>query len=146
MLIDIAKYAGTLLVGIMGTAGFTAWIKARAQGPATKVAAVDKLNDSTLEWAEALKNDAADLRQEVAEYRKETADARRETAAAHREATGARDEAAEARRQMKAVSDAAEQLAAELHKLRRAILAPDVTIERLRLLVGPGDSHNGTGR
>lgn len=110
-LLELLKLAGAALGG--GTLG--AWGLAASRRPAIRAEAADRLNDSTLEWAEALKADAKE--------------ARAEAAAARREAT-------EAHAQMRAVRGEAEKLAAELRMLRTAIVDPAATVERLRLLVG----------
>jgi hypothetical protein len=118
-LLEVFKLAGAAL----GGGGVWAAMRAFARRPANKAEAADRLNDSTLEWAQALQADARE--------------ARTEAAAARREAT-------EAHSQMRAVREEAEKLAAELRMLRTAILDPravtdpQAALERLRAMVTGG--------
>lgn len=112
----------TVIGSALGAGGFAAVIRALARRPVTKVEAAKELNESTLEWATALKNDNADLR-------RETADARRENAELRRETSEARHEVAILRGEVEALVD-------QLQKLHTAIAEPAMTIERLRQMVG----------
>jgi chromosome segregation ATPase len=85
----------------------------------------DRLSDSSLKWVQEFQEEAAAAREETRQHRAETAEARREVA-------NMRVELADVHRQ-------AEGLARDLRDLRGAIMAPEATVERLRLLVGGGD-------
>jgi hypothetical protein len=108
----------------LGGGGLVAIVNAVARRRTTKVDAADRLSDGALKW--------------VNEFQENANEARFEAAAARREAT-------EAHAQMRAVRAEAEWLAGQLQALRRAIMAPDATLDRLRVLVGPDANHNGTG-
>lgn len=120
----------TVVGGIISSAGVAALVNAVAGRRTVKVDAADRLTDSALEWAQALKADADSARQDAAESRREAAEARRDANEARREATEARREAAEANREMR--------------RLIRLIHDPYVTLDRLRALV-PQPGANGTG-
>lgn len=106
----------SLIAAVLGGGGSVAIINAFARRNVTKVEAADRLNESTLEWAERLKADAM----------------------------SAREEAAGARLEMAAVRREAEALAWDLRRLRLAILDPYATLERLRLMVHGSDNGSGT--
>lgn len=110
----------TVLVAVLGGGGAATIITTLARRKVTKVEAADRLNESTLEWAEQLKADAASARRDAHEARLE--------------ANGARVE-------MAAVRYEAESLAYELRRLRLAILDPYASIDKLRQLIseGPGN-------
>lgn len=99
---------------VLSSAGIAAVVQAFAGRRKTRVEAADVLNDSTLEWAQALKTDAREARQEAREARQEAAEMRRE--------------AAEMRRQFA-------DLANELRTLHSAILDPGATLTGLKELV-----------
>lgn len=103
----VSSAVAAILTGGGAAAFITAWAKRKT----TKVEAVDRLNEVTLEWAEALKTDAREARADAREARQEAAEARRE--------------AAESRRQVG-------ELAAELRAIHAAVFDPNATIERLR--------------
>ena len=111
-----------LLAALLGTGGGAAIVTSLARRKVTNVEAAERLNESTLEFATALKADAADAR-------RETADARREMS--------------EMRREMATVRQEAEALARDLRQLRLAILDPFATLEQLRVMVGGGGPGNG---
>lgn len=114
---DVVRLVVDLAVAGLAGGGIAAWINARARRPVTQATAVERLNDTTLDWAERLKEDASDAR---------------------REAREARDEAAEAHRQVRMARAEAEQLVIYLRWLLRTINEPSMDIQRLRLLVGDG--------
>lgn len=120
-----ATIAGALLTG----GGFVSIVNAISRRRVVRVEVADRLNEATLEWAEAMKRDNAEVRRENSETRQELAEARRE--------------AAEVRREMTVVRHEAEALADDLRRLRLAILDPEATLERLRALLGSGMSANG---
>lgn len=117
----VTLISAVLASGLTG-GGVVALVNALARRRVTKVDAADRLNESTLEWAAAVKADAADARRDASEARREAADARRE---------------------MGMVRQEAEALAKELRQLRLAILDPFATLEQLRAMVGGGGSSNG---
>ena len=114
----------TLVGGALGGGGFVAVIVAIARRPVTKVEAAERLNDSTLEWADSLKADNAELRREIADGRRENAELRREVA--------------ETRHEIATMRSEVEELMAQLRQLHSAIAEPAMTIERLRQMIsGP---------
>jgi hypothetical protein len=114
----------SVVAALLGGGGIAAIISAVSRQKVTKVEAADRLNESTLEWAAAVKADAADARRETADARREMAEMRLEMATVRREA---------------------EALAQELRQLRLAILDPFATLDSLRMLVNPGPG-NGVHR
>jgi methyl-accepting chemotaxis protein len=102
------------IAAILGGGGSAALIAAVAKRRTTKVEAVDRLNEVTLEWAEALKTDAREARADAREARQEAAEARRE--------------AAEVRRQYA-------ELVADVRRLHEAIFETGTTVERIRQAV-----------
>lgn len=110
----------SVVAALLGGGGIAAVITAMGGRKVAKVEAADRLNESTLEWAAAVKADAADAR-------RETADARREMA--------------EMRLEMASVRHEAEALAKDLRHLRLAILDPFATLEQLRAMVNPGPGN-----
>lgn len=110
----------SLVAALLGTGGGAAIVTALARRKVTNVEAAERLNESTLEFATALKADAADAR-------RETADARREMSEMRREMTNVRHEA--------------ELLAEDLRRLRLAILDPFATLDSLRAMVGHGPGN-----
>lgn len=112
----------SVIAALLGGGGMAAVISALAGRKVAKVEAADRLNESTLEWASAVKADAADARRETADARREMAEMRLEMATVRREA---------------------EALAQELRKLRLAILDPFATLEQLRAMVGGSGPGNG---
>lgn len=109
-----ATIIASTLAAILGGGGSAALIAAVAKRRTTKVEAVDRLNETTLEWAEALKSDAREARADAREARLDAAEARRD--------------AAEARRQVA-------ELVAERRQLHNEIFDPTATIERVRQAV-----------
>jgi chromosome segregation ATPase len=99
----------------------------------TKAEAADSLTDSAIELLNTVK---ADARADLTQMRTEVAEARRETAEARRETT-------ELRQQLRQASLDAEVLAKYLHRVVAAIHDPEMTMDRLRLLVGNGPPPNG---
>lgn len=112
----------SVLAALLGGGGAAAIINAFARRKVTKVEYTERLNETTLEWAAAVKADAADARRETADARREIAEMRLEMATVHREA---------------------EALAHELRQLRLAILDPFATLDQLRAKVsgGPGPGN-----
>lgn len=104
----------TVIAAALGGGGLVAIVNALARRKVTKIEAADRLNDSTLEWADKLQAHATNALKEAAD--------------AHREASAAREE-------MAAVRQEARALAWELRRLRQAILDPRITLDQLRLLV-----------
>jgi predicted ABC-type ATPase len=123
----------TLVSSIVGAVfaggGAAAVVNALARRRVVHVEAADRLNESTLEWAEQLKADAHGARIDASEARKEAADARREATEAHR--------------QMRAVKTEAEEIASYLAVVVRWIQSPDMSMERLRALVNQSGPVNG---
>jgi len=122
----------SVLAALLTGAGGAAMVNALARRTVTKVEAVNRLNESTLEWAEQLKADAAGARVEAAEARREAAEARRE--------------ATDARREMRAIKLEAEELAAFMGQMVRWVQSPDMSMERLRVLVSQAGPLNGLAR
>jgi len=108
---------------LFGGGGLAVLVNAFTGRRARRVEVADRLSDSSLKW--------------VQEFQEETRQARLEAAEARREVSEARRELGEVRRE-------AEALARDLRDLRRAIMAPTVTLERLRAMVG-GETVNGRG-
>lgn len=106
----------------LGSGGLVAIINAVAGRRKVKVDAADRLSDGALKWVDEFQSDAKE--------------ARSEAAAARREAT-------EAHAQMRAVRAEAEWLAGQLQQIRRAIVDPGATLERLRAMVGPDYPGHG---
>lgn len=121
---DLPTMIATVVGAGLGGGGLVAIVNAVARRRPVKVDAADRLSDGALKWVDEFQADAREARSE----------------AAH-----ARREATEAHAQMRAVRAEAEWLAGQLQALRRAIMAPDATLDRLRALVGPDANHNGTG-
>lgn len=118
-----------IIGGILSGGGLVAIVNAVSRKRLIKVEVADRLNEATLEWAESMKRDNAEVRRENAETRKELGEARREAAEIRRDLTMARHEA--------------EALADDLRRLRSAILDPEATLERLRAMLA-GRRDNGT--
>jgi transposase-like protein len=127
---DIATIVGGIVGGVVTGGGGVAIIKAIASRRVTKVDAADRLSDGVLKWVEQFQEDTKQAQAEAKEARKEAA--------------AARVEASEALAQMRTIRSEAEWLATQLKELHKAILAPGMTLERLRAMVGPGDGPNGT--
>ena len=107
------------LVGVaISSGGIVAIINAVMRRRPIKVDAADRLNETTLEWAEALKADAE---------------------AARKDARMAREEAGEAYRQLRHCRLEAEELAHRLRVLRLQILSPNTTREQLAAIIGDVD-------
>lgn len=114
--------ASTVLAGVLGGGGMVAIVNAFAKRRQVKVDAADRLSDGALKW--------------VDEFQADAREARSEAAAARREAT-------EAHAQMRAVRAEAQWLAGQLQALRRAIVDPNATLDRLRMLVAEDGTSNG---
>lgn len=112
----------TALGGVLGGGGSVAIVNALASRRGRKVDAADRLSDGALKWVDEFQADAREARSEAA---------------------AARHEATEAHAQMRAIRAEAEWLAGQLQQLRRAILDPGATLERLRAMVGPDYPGNG---
>src|SRR5258708_4770376 len=123
-----ASILGALMTGTGAAAIWTGVFRR----PVTKVEATERLYESTLEWAEQLKADTTDARHEAAEARREAGDARGGATAAHRE--------------MGAIKVEAEELAGFLTQMVRWIHSPDMSIERLGVLVAQAGPMNGSAR
>lgn len=124
----VAQLVAALLVG----GGGAAIVNAIAKRKVTAAEVADRLNESTLEWAEQLKSDASGARHDAAEARHEASEARREATEAHR--------------QMTVVKRDAEELAGFLSQVVRWIQSPDMSMERLRVLVSQAGPLNGRPR
>lgn len=106
---------------LFGGGGLVAILNALTGRRGRRADVLERLSDSQLKWVEQFQEEAHAARLEAAEARREVAEVRREMGELRREAEG---------------------LARDLRNLRGAILAPDMTLARLRALVG-GDSANG---
>lgn len=114
------------VTGLSG-GGLVAIVQGFFQRRTTKVDAVDRLADTAVEWAAAVKADAADARKEAADARDE--------------ARGARRELTEVHRQMRELADEVEMVTLRLRQWRTAILDPDATLARLRSMVEAEGTH-----
>lgn len=130
---------GTIVVSITGallsSAGVAATVQALARRRVTNAEAAGALTDSAIELLQATKTEA---RADIAAMRVDLTEARRETSEAKRDA-------AEARRQVKAVRNEAEILVGYLRRIVGLIHDPTMTLERLRLVVGPEPPNGGLG-
>jgi len=129
----------TLIVGVVaavfgGGAGgaITTAVSRRA---VTRAEAAEQLTDSAIELLNAVK---ADTRADLTAMRAELADARRDAAEYRRET-------AEVRQQLRQVTSDAELLVGYMNRVVAAIQDPQMTMERLRILVGSGPP-NGSVR
>ena len=125
----------SLVAAILGTGGTATIIQAVARRRPTKVEAVDRLNETTLEWAEQLKADAREARADAREARQEATESRRAALDAQREATESRRAALDAQREAVESGRRVALLAEELRVLHTAIYDPAATVERLRQTV-----------
>lgn len=120
---DLVTTGAGFVAAALGGGGLVAIVNAFAKRRQVKVDAADRLSDGALKWVDEFQADAREARHEAAE---------------------ARREATEAHAQMRAVRAEAQWLAGQLKALRRAIIDPNATIERLRMLViEDGGSTNG---
>jgi uncharacterized coiled-coil DUF342 family protein len=119
---DLPTTVATAIGSLLAGGGLVAIINAFAKRRTVRADAAARLSDETLKWVNEFQDNAKEARAEAAL---------------------ARQEATEAHAQMRAVRSEAEWLAGQLQQLRRAILDPQATIERLRAMVGP-DYPNGT--
>jgi chromosome segregation ATPase len=94
----------------------------------TRAEAAEQLTDSAIELLNTVK---ADTRADLTAMRAELADARREAAEYRRET-------AEVRQQLRQVTMDAELLVGYMNRVVAAIQDPQMTMERLRTLVGSG--------
>lgn len=113
---SLVTWVATAVGGLVGGGGLVAMVNAFAKRRTVKVDAADKLSDGALRWVDEFQTEAREARNEAA---------------------SARREAAEAHAQMREIRAEAELLARELRHLRMAILDPNATVGRLRLLVEP---------
>lgn len=118
-----------VLSGIFGGSGLVAVVQAIAKRNTVKVDAAARLSDATLIW--------------VNEFQEKAKEAELNAKEARTEAAAARQEATEAHVQMRAVRTEVVWLAGQLQQLRRAILDPGATMDRLRAMVGPDYPGNG---
>lgn len=125
----------SLIAAILGTGGTATIIQAVAKRRTTKVEAVDRLNESTLDWAEQLKADARDARADAREARQEASESRRAALDAQREATESRRSALEAQREATESNRRVAELAEEVRALHAAIFDPHASIERIRMSI-----------
>ena len=132
-----------IAAAVLGGGGMAVIVNAFARRSVTKVEAAARLSDSALEIVDQVRSDT---RADVMAARSEAREARTEAAEARREATKARDEAAEAHRQMRVIKVEAEELAEFLGKVVRWIQSPDMSMERLRVLVSQSGPLNGVPR
>jgi chromosome segregation ATPase len=130
---DVETVVVAALSAIFGGGTASAITTAVSRRRLTKAEAADSLTDSAIELLNTVK---ADARADLTAMRTEVAEARRETAEARREAS-------ELRQQLRQVSIDAEVLVKYLNRVVSAIHDPDMTMERLRLLVGSGPPPNG---
>jgi uncharacterized protein (DUF3084 family) len=128
LLVAVASVVG----GLGGLAGLATLVTAFARRRTITAEAEVRLSDEARQWVEQFQEDARSARTEARDARTE--------------AHAARQEAIEAHAQMRVVRAEAEWLAAQLQALRRAITDPQVTIERLRVMIGPDPPPNGTGQ
>jgi hypothetical protein len=119
---SFSSTAATVLGSLMAGGGLVAIVNAFAKRRTVRVDAATRLSDETLKW--------------VNEFQENSKEARAESLAARQEAT-------QAHAQMAAIRAEAEWLAGQLQQLRRAILDPAATLERLRAMVGPDYPGNG---
>lgn len=126
---DLSTQVATVLGSLMAGGGLVAIVNALAKRRTVKVDAAARLSDETLKWVNEFQEKAKEAEVNAKE-------ARTEAAAARREAT-------EAHAQMREVRAEAEWLAGQLRQLRRAILDPGASLERLRAMVGPDYPGNG---
>jgi hypothetical protein len=118
----IVTTVSTILAGVLGGGGLVAVVNAVAKRSAVKVDAAARLSDETLKWVNEFQDSAKEARSE---------------------AFAARQEATEAHAEMRLVRTEVAWLAGQLQQLRRAILDPGATLERLRAMVGPDYPGNG---
>lgn len=112
----------SLIATALASGGLGVIVNALANRRKVRVDAADRLSDGALKWVDEFQADAREARHEASE---------------------ARREATEAHVQMRAVRAEAEWLAKQLQQLRRAIVDPSATLERLRAMVGPDYPGNG---
>lgn len=128
------------VVGVLGgTGGIAAVTTVVLQRRKFKADAADVITDTALTLVEPLKA-------RVRELETEATGARKETASAHREATAARQQVQAARLDVADLRTAVAELTSMMRRWRSAIMAPDATVEHLRVLVStePG-AVNGHG-
>jgi chromosome segregation ATPase len=126
---DLTTTVATVLGALITGGGLVAVVNALARRRTVKVDAAARLSDETLKW--------------VNEFQEKAKEAEINAKEARTEAAGARREATEAHAQMRAIRAEAEWLAGQLQQLRRAILDPGASLERLRAMVGPDYPGNG---
>lgn len=119
------------VTGLSG-GGLVAIVQGLFQRRVTRADAADRLTDSAVEWATALKADADSARREAGE--------------AYEAARAARRELTEVHRQMAALADEVEIVTLRLRQWRTAILDPQTTLERLRAMVDAEPAHYLNGR
>ena len=120
------------VLGVLGGAGgITAIATVVLQRRKFKADAADVITDTALTLVDP-------LRQRVKELEAEAAGARKETASAHQEAAAARAEIREFR-------SAITELTGMMRRWRAAILAPDASLDALRVMVTSEPGTNGHG-
>ena len=107
---------------LFGGGGLAVLVNAITGRKSRKAEVADRLSDSSLKWVQEFQEETGRARLEAAEARREVAEVRRELGDVRREA---------------------EALARDLRNLRGAIMSPTATLERLRAMVGGGDTLNG---
>lgn len=107
---------------LFGGGGLAVLVNAVTGRKGRRAEVADRLSDSSLKWVQEFQEETARARLEASEARREVAEVRRELGDVRREA---------------------EALARDLRNLRGAIMSPNATLERLRAMVGGGESTNG---
>jgi hypothetical protein len=118
---------GAIVAAGLGSAGLVRLIDALARKRVVRVEAAERVNEMTLEWADAVQKDAARALLDATAARAEAAAARLEAEQAHRALRMARREI--------------ETIAARLVRLQGAIMAPGATVEALRSIAN-GDTFS----
>ncbi|WP_157239510.1 hypothetical protein [Catenuloplanes japonicus] len=112
-----------------GLGGLGALLNAAFGRRKTRADAAQVITGTAMEW--------------IGKFEKAAESAQAQAEAAQVQASKAREQMSAAQEQMERVTAEARALATELHQLRTAILAPDATLEHLRLLVARGQQQNG---
>lgn len=121
----------TIASVLFGGGGLAVLVNAVTGRKGRKAEVADRISDSSLKWVQEFQEETQHQRHEAAEARREAAEARREVAQVRLELANVRREA--------------EALATDLRNLRGAIMSPQMTLERLRAMVGGGETFNGRG-
>lgn len=123
--VDLGDALAATLGAVFGGGGTAAIVTALTRRRLTRVEAADQLADSAIDLLNTVK---ADVRADMALMRTELASARAETT--------------ELRAALRGATREAEQLSNYLSRLTSAIHDPNMTIERLRVLVGGGPPNS----